>query len=185
MRRPLACIGESQAGNPPPTSWGGTSYGSWYDSSDDNRDDNCSPNNGRYGPFWAYRAWSRIPPGPGGLGIRPCGPCTSVVGQFRPAARHGPERITRKKPEIGVSLATYSNVIQPRWGLEGSNRHGGNRRGQVAHAPGTRGPLRAAGQDASRMGVERDWATLRLDRSTRALPTERRDRLGKKAIQRE
>ena len=51
MRRPLACIGESQAGNPPPTSWGGTSYGSWYDNSDDNRDDNCSPNNGRYGPI--------------------------------------------------------------------------------------------------------------------------------------
>jgi hypothetical protein len=28
-----------------------TSYGSRYDSSDDNRDDNCSPNDGRYGPI--------------------------------------------------------------------------------------------------------------------------------------
>src|SRR6516165_7627165 len=27
------------------------SYSSWYDSSDDNRDDNCSPNNGCYGPI--------------------------------------------------------------------------------------------------------------------------------------
>ena len=35
-----------------PTLLSATSYGSWYDSSDDKRDDNCSPNNGRTDPFW-------------------------------------------------------------------------------------------------------------------------------------
>jgi len=41
-----------------------TSYGYWYDCSDDNRDDKCSPDDGRYGPILGvscpvtHSAWS-------------------------------------------------------------------------------------------------------------------------------
>jgi hypothetical protein len=41
-----------------------------YDSSDDNRDDNCSLNNGHHRPILAYRAWSRVLPARGSLGVR-------------------------------------------------------------------------------------------------------------------
>jgi hypothetical protein len=38
-------------------------------SSDDNRDHNCSPTTVAADPFWAPRAWSRVSPGLGSVGI--------------------------------------------------------------------------------------------------------------------
>jgi hypothetical protein len=60
------------------------------------------------------------------------------------------------KNRKAVSPARLTVMLSASLRMEGKNRHGGNRRGQVAHPPGTRGSLWVAGQDASRVGVERN-----------------------------
>src|SRR5258708_39586201 len=99
----------------------------------------------------------------------PAGPTSQLAGRWLTPATLIDS--CRKKPEVGVPGATYSDVIQLLCGSKGINRHGGKRRGQVAQSTRARRPIRASGQDASRMGVEGDRTPLRQDRPTCPLST--------------
>lgn len=67
---------------------------------------------------------------------------------------HQADVVTQKTAHWGVCGDLQWSC--PAWlGIEGSNRHRGNCRGQMAHPPRTHRSLCIAGEDAGRLGVER------------------------------
>src|SRR5690242_315851 len=93
-----------------------------------------------------------------------------------PAASH-----KNRKAVSLVRLTVY--LFRPFWGgPKERNRHGGLHRRQVDHPTGARRSIWGASQDTGRVGIERNWATLRKVRPTRPIPAERRNRLGTTTI---